>query len=78
MALAPSTMKINDELLGCNIIVSPLLASGFHDTSFRNITKCDFDILCPCTPCRVLRLHDCFIMKFDVDSVFDDETLSLC
>ena len=63
-ALAPSTMKVKDELPDvtssfrrtfplCGVFANQVsLASGFHDTSFQNITKCDADILCLCTPCR--------------------------
>ena len=43
------------------------LASGFHDTSFQKIAKCDTDFRCPCTPDWALRSHDHFIIKCDVD-----------
>ena len=87
-ALALSTMKIKDDLPDGNIVVSPIVSvvgifrqpgfasQRFHGTSFQNITKCDADILCPCTPCRALRCHDYFIMKFDVDSYINLYSMS--
>ena len=35
-------------------------ASGFHDTSFHNIMKCDVDIRKVVRQCRVVRWHDRF------------------
>ena len=34
------------------------LSSGCHDTSYMNITKCNSDIRCSCSPCRALRWRD--------------------
>ena len=76
-ALAPSTIKIKEELPDGNIIIDGVErfrcvkvffqpssfgeeASGFHDTSFPNIMKCDVDIRKVVRQCLVVTCHDHF------------------